>query len=130
MRRRRTLRIAVAVVVGITAESILVEFQPLMLRIPEGALLGGIVDGVLAVWALDTLMRRLRKPEPGIILLTVSGAIILGIAHLLWSLPELLSDPILVLNAIGRHARDGAITGAAIGLAIGLTNRLLQEDRA
>ena len=124
---------AVAVVVAITAETILVDlFQPLMLRTESslGAMLVGTVDGVLAVWALDTLMRRLRKPEPGIILFTVSGAIILGIAHLLWSLPELLSDPILVLNAIGRHARDGAITGAAIGLAIGLTNRLLQEDRA
>ena len=113
---------AVAVVVAITAETILVDlFQPLMLRTESslGAMLVGTVDGVLAVWALDTLMRRLRKPEPGIILLTVSGAIILAIAHLLWSVPT------LVLNAIGEHARDGAITGAAIGFAIGCVNRLM-----
>ena len=95
-------------------------------------MLGGTVEGILAGWALDTLMRRLRKPKPGLVLLTLCGAIILGIAHLF--LPESLtclfeqpSDPICVLNAIAKQARDGAITGAAIGFAIGLVNRVLDR---
>src|SRR5438876_738856 len=87
MKRRR-----VAVVVAITAEMILVEFQP---RIPGpdfrhlGALLLGAVEGILVDWALDTLTRRLGKAKPGLVLLTLCGAIILGIAHLF--LPESLT---------------------------------------
>src|SRR6267143_2520192 len=65
MRRRRRYGIAVAVVVGITAATILVEFQAL--RFPEeylGAMLVGTVEGILAGWALDTLTRRLANPSP------------------------------------------------------------------
>jgi hypothetical protein len=111
-------------------EVILVEFQAL--RFPEedlGAMFAGTVEGILAGWALDTLTRRLRKPKPGIILLTLSGAIILEIVHLLyqsvWCVLDQLSDPTQALDSIARQARDGAITGAAIGFAIGLMNRFV-----
>jgi hypothetical protein len=79
MRRRRRYGIAVAVVVGITAKTIIVESQGAFPG-SRDVLFGGTVEGVLAGWALDTLTRRLRKPKPGLVLLMLSGAIILEAA--------------------------------------------------
>jgi hypothetical protein len=125
-------RISVAVIVGIAAEMIIVKFEVPFPGPPErylGAVLFGALEGISAGWALGTLTRKLRKPKPGIILLTLSGAIILEIVHLLyqllWCLLDQLSDPMQALDAIAAQARDGAITGAAIGFAIGLMNRFV-----